>query len=310
MSFPGWGAGPWGASPWGGGMGGGSFAVIGCFAPAENIIRILFTQVPYYSEILDKYDASDVSHYSIAPRPGTMGYDGYDVRVVIPVQAIISLEVPNAIDVYLDRPMSPYPAQYTFSFTDIASSGLSPIPDASFVVAGVYRKLQPQHEDLVMPTSDLANPQTLSSVQASGLGTAFPSEVVPGVFVVDDSGDYALETGIQTVKKRILRRGVTDKGAFAHLPRNYGVGLLSACKKLGIPSVRQKYAADYQSQILQEPEVTACTVTALQDPSVPSLVHFVILAKTNIGTTLSFDHPLDIVKGVSMAQLSSTPVPG
>jgi hypothetical protein len=88
------------------------------------------------------------------------------------------------------------------------------------------------------------------------------------------------------------------------------VGLLSACKKLGIPSVRQKYAADYQSQILQEPEVTACTVTALQDPSVPSLVHFVILAKTNIGTTLSFDHPLDIVKGVSMAQLSSTPVPG
>lgn len=306
MSNGGWGKQPWGASGWGG-MAlspGGIFAAVAAYAPAENILRILFSQAPYFSGIFDVFDASDPSHYSVQPIVGTTGNDGYSARPVAPVQAVLSTQAPNAVDVYLDRPMSPFPAQYALVGTNLAPVGLGgAITSVGFQVLGVYRQLQPQHEDVALPTRDLANPQTISAIQGSGLSTLLgPSNTVLGVFQVDDSGDYAFDAGIQTVKKRILRRGITDKGAFAHLPRSYGVGLLSACKRLGIPSVRDKYAADYAAQILQEPEVVAATVTAIQDPNVPSLIHFVIRAQTRTGTSLSFDHPMDTVRGISLAQ--------
>lgn len=304
----GWGAQSWGSSGWGGQSfsPGGAFTFLGALCPSENIVRLLFSQTPYYSSIFDTYDASDPVHYSVTPVPGSVGYDGYSSRSVTPVQALISTAQPNAIDVYLDRPMSPYPAQYAVSFTELATGGLSSVlANGAATIYGVYRRLTPQHEDAVLATSDLANPQTASSILDSGLGTPLGPGATLGVLQVDDSGDYAFETGVQTVKKRIFRRGLADKGAFAHLPRGYGVGLMSACKKLGSPSVSAKYAADYQAQILQEPEVVAATVTAIQDPSTPAIVHFVILVKTNIGTTLSFDHPMNVVQGISLAQLST-----
>jgi hypothetical protein len=303
----GWGKQSWGGSGWGGMTlaPGGAFLFASAYAPAENIIRLLFTQVPYYSEIYDTYDASDVTHYGVEVVSGTGGYDGYDTRPVDPVEVVISTEEANALDVYLDRPMSPYPSQYTITAENLANAGLtSPLPSLSATVYGVYRQLQPMLEDVALPTRDLANPQTLSSVSASGVAIALPPSAPLGVYVVDGSGDYAFDAGIQCVKKRILRRGVTDKGAFAHLPWTYGVGLLSACKQLAIPHKRARYAADYQAQILQEPEVVSASVTPLQDPQTPAIVHFVILAQTRSGSTLSFDHPIDIIRGVSLADPS------
>jgi hypothetical protein len=304
----GWGAGSWGGSGWGGATftPGGAFAAVGAFAPAENVVRLLFTQVPYYSEIFDEYDASDAAHYGVTPVAGSSGWDGNPARPVSPVQVLVSTAQANALDVYLDRPMSPYPSRYVISYEGLASANLGVLlPPGQFTVVGLYRRLQPQSEDVVLPTTDLANPQTVSAIQGSGVGAALGPAAALGVFNVDDSGDYAFDAGVQTVKKRILRRGVTDKGAFAHLPATYGVGLLSACKTLGIPAKRNAYAADYASQIMQEPEVVSATVTAIQDPVTPSLVHFVITAKTRTGSTVAMDHPVDTIAGVSLANLGA-----
>jgi hypothetical protein len=304
----GWGYASWGGSGWGSGelVPGGPFSVTGAFAPAENVIRLLFTQLPYFSEIYDAYDASDVAHYTVTPVAGSSGWDGNPARPVSPVQVLVSTAQPNALDVYLDRPMSPYPSQYVLAYEDLASASLGVLlPPGQLTVVGLYRRLQPQSEDVVLPTTDLANPQTVSAIQGSGVGAALGPAASLGVFNVDDSGDYAFDAGIQTVKKRILRRGVTDKGAFAHLPATYGVGLLSACKSLSIPSKRDAYAADYAAQIMQEPEVVSASVTAIQDPVTPSLVHFIILAKTRSGTTISLDHPMNTVTGISLANLGA-----
>jgi hypothetical protein len=304
----GWGKGSWGGSGWGGAEAPlAAFQFVSSFAPAENIIRLFFTQTPYYSEIYDTYDASDITHYAVSEVSSTTGYDGFAARPVAVVQAIISTAAPNALDLYLDRPMSPYPSQYVVSAVNLASSGLvTIIPSLSATILGVYRALAPMSEDVALPTRDIANPQTLSSIQSSGIGSALPPTGQNlGVFNVDSSGDYAFDQGVQCVKKRILRRGVTDKGAFAHLPRTYGVGLLSACKQLGVPAKRNAYAADYQSQIMQEPEVISASVTCLQDPLTPSLLHFVILAQTKMGTTISMDHPIDIIAGVSLANYAN-----
>ena len=300
----GWGKQSWGGSGWGGAqfVSSGTFSAVYAYAPAENVVRFLFTQQPYFSMLLDEYDASDASHYSVQAVASTSGWDGNAARAVTPVQAIVSTEATNAIDVMLDRPMSPYPAQYVCSFENLASSAMaSVLTGASYTLFGVYKKLQPQLPEITLPTADFANPQTASAVQSSALGSALgPSAQTLGVFQVDSSGDYAFDAGVQVIKKRIIRRGLARKGAFAHLPASYGVGLADAVKQLGRAAVRDRYAADYQAQILQEPEVVAAKVTAIQDPALPELVHFLIEVRTRTGTSLTFDHPLNTVAGVSL----------
>src|SRR5271157_1452320 len=273
MTAPGggWGAQSWGGSGWGGQQfsAGGTFAAVGAYAPAENVVRVLFSQSPYYSGIFDLYDASDLVHYDVTANVLTTGWDGAVAHAVRPAQVVVATDAVNALDIVLDRPLSPYPAEYSVTVSNLASSGQqSVITSATFVLLGVYRKLQPQLPELLLPGADFANPQSAGAIQSAVLGSALGPGVQPlGVFRVDGSGDYAFDAGVSVVKKRILRRGLARKGAFAHLPASYGVGLADACKRLGKAAVRDRYAADYQAQILQEPEVVAARVTAIVDPA-------------------------------------------
>jgi hypothetical protein len=82
-------------------------------------------------------------------------------------------------------------------------------------------------------------------------------------FVFDSGGDVAPQGGIENLRKRIYRRLVTPKNAFAFLP-GYGTGL-----RLSQPqSVRvlQSLQMDIEQQVKQEPEVEAVAVSLRQDP--------------------------------------------
>ena len=118
-----------------------------------------------------------------------------------------------------------------------------------------------------------------------------------GTFVVDSTGDYAIESGVSAYKKRVFRRGLVKKGRFLHLPKSYGVGILDAVKQLGSSSRRDQMAADYQSQILQEPETAAASVTAQTDPSSPSMVRFIVLAKMKSGAAVSIPMLFNLTNG-------------
>jgi hypothetical protein len=293
MSLPttGWGAEGWGSDPWGGTTPGSPIVFQGAVAIAENVVRLYFSETPYFSGLLDQLDASLLSHYAIAPNVATQGVDGSAARPVTVLYAQVGTD-PNSIDLVLDRPMTPAPSLYTVTVTGVADTAtmtplLAPVPQG-FV--GCYRRIVPPQLGSPLPSRDFANPQTPASL--SGTSPLSPSAIAYGTYVVDDTGDYAFDEGVAAYKKRILRRGMTRKNGFAHLP-GYGVGIPERGKKLASATLRQQMAADWEDQIKQEPETAAVSVSTSTDPNNPSLCYFVVLARMKTGTAVNFKttHP-------------------
>ena len=311
----GWGKESWGGGAWGGAQAptAGGLSALSVVAIAENVIRFTFNTTPYVSTIGDQFDAADVaSHFTVSAVTTTTGYDGRAAQVVTPVSAALAVDyvtgnvLADAVDVVLDRAMSPYPAQYTVTATNLADFSLtlllSPNPTTQ-TIFGVLRQLQPPRLDLASPSRDFANPQSLDAVQASTMGpdtSVFLAGATPaqlGTFVADSSGDYAFEEGVAEVRKLVYRIGLTRTGSFLHLPPTWGVGLLDAVKRLGIAAVRDQKAAEYQAQIQQIPEVDRAQVRAFADAANPGIARFQIQVRTRTGSSVSMEVPFDTVAG-------------
>lgn len=84
------------------------------------------------------------------------------------------------------------------------------------------------------------------------------NDVASGAFVVDDSGDLAVEDGLASLRKRIFRRLTTSKNAFSFLP-GYGVGL--RIKELASVGQLAGLKSDITQQIGREPEVQSVDST-------------------------------------------------
>jgi hypothetical protein len=276
----GWGGGGWGGSGWGGGSGVG--ALQGALAVSENVIRVYFSHAPYYSGLLDPGDASNPEAYSILPVAGTVGLDGTQARSVSAIVAAVGGD-PNSIDVTLDRPLTAWPAQYqvaTLGLVTGAPPSTTPIPDASTAFPAVYRQIVAAVPDALIASRDFANPQTAADQTTS-------QSSLLGSYPVDDSGDYAFDEGLASYKKRVLRRLITRKNGFAHLP-GYGVGVPTYGKRLQKAGVRATIAADAEAQISQEPETDKVSVVARVDRSNPGLVYFIVTARTKSGQDVRF----------------------
>lgn len=249
-------------------------------APSENVVRVVFVAPPFWSGLIEHDDASVASHYSVTPVAGTVGLDGTPARAVsvASVARNLALDPSGAtIDLTLDRPMTAAYAQYVLSVTGLSDSSrnpMSPDPQGSSPLVSLYRQIVPPSREAT-PSRDFANPQ-------DGTAQLTPRPASPGVFNVDDTGDYALDEGLASLKKRIVRRLVTAVGGFEHLP-GYGVGIPAMGKKLARPAILAKKAADAQAQILQEPDVASCVVTTRIDPAFPALVFFLIVVQTKTG---------------------------
>jgi hypothetical protein len=248
------------------------------YAPSENVVRLVFGAPVYYSGILDPGDASIPGYYTVTPVAGTTGLDGTAARSVTVVQATLDPSDPtgSTILLTLDRPMTPAYAQYVVSVIDVADEATRTqiVAAESSQFVALYRSIVPPSQQAT-PSRDLANPQ------AGGV-QQFPRAPILGSFNVDDTGDYAVDDGLTSYKKRVLRRLMTAVGGFQHLP-GYGVGIRALGKKLARPSVLAKVAAAAQAQILLEPETATCTVTTTIDPQFPGLVFFVVNCQTKTG---------------------------
>mgnify|MGYP000131302646 CR=1 FL=1 len=90
------------------------------------------------------------------------------------------------------------------------------------------------------------------------------SDSFAGTLTLTGGGDYQLVSGVDLVKKLIIRRLITRPGDFFHLP-DYGVGLRM---KEPVPaSDLPKLKKAIETQVLREPEVDSCTVGLTQDLS-------------------------------------------
>lgn len=267
----GWGSSGWGEGPWGSGD---ELRLARVEPVRENVLRIEFTEAPYFSGILDPHDASNPSRYNITPDSSSTSGDGKPPRSVTPVLVEVFGGAGSIIDITVDRPFSPYPGNYFLAVNGLVSSltgALLAADGSAFQFRGLYRFVPPPRRDLAIPSRDIANPQTLNALLDPLPVTTDP--LILGSIPVGDGGDYAFDEGVTNLKKRVYRRLLTRKGGFAALP-DYGVGVPDQLKRLGIAAVRSQLAAEAQKQLASEPDVEAVSVKVVNDADAPGLVRF------------------------------------
>jgi hypothetical protein len=221
-----WGSGDWGASAWGEGETSlsSTFFLNDAIAIAENRVRLTFSGVPYYSRLFDLYDGSDARRFVITEVAGTSGMDGNAVRLVTPAFVEKVIGDPVSLDVILDRPMTPYPAQYIVTVTGVAT-GTPPalmLINASSTTKqffSTYKLLNRPVIETGTKSRDFASPQTRTDAFDPLPNPNNPLNL--GTFPVDDTGDYAFDEGLASFKKRVIRRIISRKNSFAHIPE-YG----------------------------------------------------------------------------------------
>jgi hypothetical protein len=271
----GWGLGPWGFLPWGSGLSGTAtnLQLLGALAIRDNVVRLQFNVAPLASGLFEAGDALEIDAYQITPVPRTFGLDGLPTRSVFPVVvtlADVAMSFGTFLDVTGDRPFSPYPGQYIIALQGITTyTGLLLDPThSSFVFYGLSRGQPIQSTDKVVSSKDIANIQNIKSV--IGMTPNEVSSPLLGTIPVDSKGDLANDSGLISYRKRIMRRCMTRKGGFAHLP-DYGVGLSSQIKQLSRPGIRESIAADAESQIKQEPETLSVKCMFVHNDTTPEL---------------------------------------
>jgi hypothetical protein len=267
-------------------------------AVRENVVRLTFDQPVYYSRWHDPPDAAFVQRYAIAADPAAIGIDGNPTR---PVNVAAVQAVPGdgtQIDVWLDRPMSPTGSSYTITVVDLKSADLSTNLDptqASFTFTGVQLGTPALSMDMLIGNRDIANPQYGGTATNAGHPYGSGSQSLPqiGHFVVDDTGDYGIDQGLTSYKKRVFRRLTTPKGTFRALP-SYGVIIPQSVKRLARANLTDSIAADAEDQIRQEPETVSVSVSLSQSTEDPSLFVYKINAKTTIGVVTDYTVPVPI----------------
>lgn len=292
----GWGGSRFGGFAWGGARALG-LQLSAAVAVAENVVRLRFTQPVRLTGIFDVGDAADPSHYAFAPSATSSGLDGTPARAVLASSAAYSAEpLPGPdprcfVDVVLDRPLTPYPSVYAVVVSGVATLAGQPIDPtaASLSFIGSFKQVVPADATSPHPARDFANPQTLAALTAaaSGAPAGALSDPSLGAFAVDVTGDYALDQGLQALKKRIYRRLTSRPGAFLHLGEGYGVGIPAAGKKLASAATLGRMASKAEEQISLEPEVAQVKVRALSQNT--GLVRFVVLVRTRAGVDSKFE---------------------
>lgn len=286
----GWGSGGWGSSFWG--LGSDPLSLLRVQPIRENVVRAEFSEAPLFNRILDAHDASNPQRWTITPIPGTVGSDELPTRVVKPVAIAVFGGGGSQIDVTTDRPFSPFPARYILSVNNLiaASSGALLASGAtSLEFDGLFKVVPPPRRDLSIPSRDVANPQTFQALLDPLPNTSDPNLL--GTIIPDDRGDYAFDEGNTNLKKRVLRRILSSKNRFAHLP-GYGVGLAAEVKKLATAAKRSAIAAEAEKQIALEPDVQSVSVKIVGDGRAPGLFRLRIRVKSRTNDEQEIDLPV------------------
>lgn len=290
----GWGGGPWGLMPWGGG-GITSLRLERALAVRDNMVRLWFNTALLFTGTYEAGDASDVSRFTVVEDANSIGADDAAPRAVLPVVVELSVS-PGAggkvLDLTVDRPFSPWPSLYRVACHGLHAVGgqlLDPA-FASFVFEGASRGYAAPRIDLVVSVKDIANPQNRAGMMDPLPNTT--DSLILGTIPVDSQGDLAFDDGVDSYRKRVFRRCMTRKGAYAWIP-DYGVGIPEQIKHLGRPGTRDSLSADAETQIRQEPE-TRDVACRFRTGDRPGLFWLEVRATTIFGNKpVEFGVPFD-----------------
>ncbi len=263
----------------------------------ENVIRVEFESPIFLSGLLEPQDAARVEKWSISADESTTGLDDSTARQVRIVRVeltgsddgVVLSDSGRFVNLILDRPMTPFPAVYGVSWSDIFSRDLTETLSGGATLFSTYRRIEPPTTEAPRKSGDFANPQTVSAARESFANPL--GDFVLGTYGVGDDGDYALDAGNVALKKRAFRVLMTRKNGFAHLP-GYGVGIPEAAMKLGTPVTITSLRADAEEQLSKDPDVAKARVVIVQSLDQPDLVRFRVALRPKVGKPFAFDVPI------------------
>ena len=293
-----WGSALWGGSGWGGPGLGEGLELVAAQPVRENVVRLAFNRSVRFTMLLDPFDASDIEHYAVTADATTLGADNLPPRAVLPIVAALALVEGAAgrlVDVTVDRCFGPYPGRYRIAVAGLRAMSGEPltIGRTSQTFDGLAMAARDPSLNAAASAGDFANPQT---VQGLGEAGRIPSSAAKllGTFPIDGSGDYGIDRGLKSYKKRIIRRLTTAQGAFAHLAvSRYGVGMGNAVKALGRAGVRESLASEAETQIRLEPETKAVKVTVIAGAEAGVTI-FQVRAQTYASDGVAMDVPFSV----------------
>ena len=173
-------------------------------------------------------------------------------------------------------PWVPY-ATYTIQAPGVLDENYNPIP-SGLATSATFTGL-PLGSPVPGPLQNTNNAYDVQNTQNSSQ--------ISGSLFVDSSGDYALQTGYEQLKKLIYRRLTTPLGAFRQLP-NYGVNF----------SLKVPYPAgslftlksEIEKQVQLEPEVQTASAAISISAQGVLLVQLQVKLKQS-SQTVSFQFP-------------------
>lgn len=178
----------------------------------------------------------------------------YDLLLLEPFQRQGTIYRDFQLGEYYDRPLSDnVQVSGQFVFEDETTSGV--ILYCKTVLAASDANNTAKAVKRGYATKDIANVSI--SPLTSELGGDY-YEFLGGTLQVNSAGDYVSMSGEALVRKLIMRRLISSKGDFFHLP-DYGANLMvkGVFSTANLPNM----AKDIERQVLLEPEVEAAKVT-------------------------------------------------
>jgi len=227
----------WGLSPWGLGMWGlgtlTALSIESCRAASLRSVRVVLSMPPLAGSTIVEGDALN---------PNTWYIQDLQTSEFLTVTCVAQISSTEFEVFTIERvPSYPYELRIGSSTLVTASGVLISSPSSCDAPGLAYT---PPHVE-VTQLLDLKNPQ-------------FPLNDQPGgTLRVDASGDYEVHTGIDVLRKLVIRRLTTMPGAFFHMP-DYGIGL-RVKEPLVTPDL-VKLRTEIRQQLLKEPEFDAVDV--------------------------------------------------
>lgn len=248
MAIEGWGKDPWGTGIWAGVVPAPPLVLDSAVAISTKEVEVTFNRDP---QIIAPTADGD------ALNPNTWVIQRLDDGFFFSILGVLQTE-PLKIVINVLQDFGPSTVQHRVLSTTLLDSEGNPISspplnsaDFAGILAAEAKDAPTRARNQSNAIRDIANPPVPPNVMGTNVG---------GTLVINSAGDYELESGNPLLKKLIIRRLITLRGGFFHLP-DYGVGLGS--KELLPAANLIQLRAEIIRQIQREPEVEDASVRLL-----------------------------------------------
>lgn len=249
MTLLGWGLDPYGLGPLGNAPFAAGVSILTAIAVTTKEVRVYLSAEPTHTSKVTPGDALN---------PATWTIQRLDGPTYLNVAAVVEY-APTMYGIQTMQALGPASVMHELSsvtLLDIGGGLILPPRKAQFAgliadtEAGIAAKLARRGA----LARDIANPSAPKSTPDSFGGT----------LVIGSAGDYDTVTGAELVKKLIVRRLMTGRGEFFHLPE-YGVDF--QVKGTVQPGSMRQLKTAIERQVLKESEVSAASASLLLDSS-------------------------------------------